>query len=155
MSRSDKHIKLYEGFKLGSLGVSRKPKIVDEPKEPEGPTVRGFIKQTERSVDWTETATPEIIKKVKATKKLPPDVNARVSMFVVRTEQEKSFLRCFITLRDAETDKALGDGLFELPLGTNMTDEAAVDWFNRKLPYMKRDGLAAVSFPINTFWKEV
>jgi hypothetical protein len=68
MSRSDKFLEMYEGFKLGSLGVSRKPKVTVEPEEPKprkssvtpkkGVTVIEKTRGSSRkfpSIKWTET----------------------------------------------------------------------------------------------------
>jgi hypothetical protein len=52
MTRSEEYIQLFEGFKLGSLGVSRKPVVTIEPEEkkPEPVPELKILKEEETSV---------------------------------------------------------------------------------------------------------
>jgi hypothetical protein len=57
ISRANNYIKLYEGFKLGSLGANKKLKSIEPPVTRKKTEVSNFHEATALTWTWTETLT--------------------------------------------------------------------------------------------------
>jgi hypothetical protein len=162
---------IIEGFKLGSLGVSRKPKVTvdsaEEPQktssspEPKPGSITTEFKDSIQHIlrygtvvtyEWFEPARLEYIKALNIMADRP--FEAKITLFI-NTSNGLLFLVCIMNLYDqgVRDFSILEDKYFEKPLKMFNELKPAKKWFNEIRKSLEKDGLILFAFPKG--WKKV
>jgi hypothetical protein len=168
MSRSEKYLKLSEGFKLGSLGAGRKPVRDVQSLEPlqvqpikYAPNVTGVTDSGGGSIQiWKENFNPEwdwFFSKDELNGidlSQPEDIFIYVTYFWDRknfSTTRKKFMyyyaRLTLQIKDQRNRKT-SDALFFWTSQPRFEDKkSAVNWMKRNMDHVRQEGLAALLFP--------
>jgi len=160
MNRAKHYTDLIEGFKLGSLGVSRKPteiKVV-EPIDTREREIEGF--QVTSTImpewEWSETIVdPDWISLLHIHKTLDSikNVYAYIILHLSIQTPTNTHLRCSMYIYDTNKSQRapLAEGRFEFPLKLNW--EEAVSWLNKEEDKVRKRGISSIlRFPQG--WKK-
>jgi hypothetical protein len=158
VSRSERYIELFEGFKLGSLGVSRKPKVTSEPELPLVSKVTGFRDKKEfglKHLSWFENFDAEITRLFKLSKKATEsgddfELAASLTFDPNQDGGAKPFVPVLHLLGSKNGRLFKGLHLLHNTLSYPLGSELGNDWLEKQKSAIQKGGLFAVEgFPLD------
>jgi hypothetical protein len=165
-TRADSYLHLLEGFKLGSLGVSRKPKVTVEREqnllpETEKPKIFSHRNVTPTSFLWREWLPQQILAKLplspeeqqEALKTSAKPANLNIFLDMIEKWDPKSLWVPLITVNvyGETSDKTLYSVIHEYKQTFENKAKGKV-WLKQQIAIIKKKGLAGLNFPQD--WKE-
>jgi hypothetical protein len=170
-TRSDKYIQLFEGFKLGALGVSTKPKVgyrdslkddtVDNTKSQGISNVSAFKKIDTFIYDWLEPLTPGIarinpdfVEYLPKTKKSEAYIQVNATLFPdsdkKRPEKERWFPALYIIIQRKDKNVAAAFYRQQHNFGFETKEEVGA-WIEKNKSKCEQHGVKALEF--TTVWE--